>query len=64
MAEGIDLKKNNLYGLLKLVLGIIIVVTGVALMIVYFPEFADLFKGVIGFILILIGLIVMAVAKE
>jgi hypothetical protein len=64
MAEGADVKKNSFYDLLKLILGIVIVVTGVALTIVYFPELANLFKGMIGLILILVGLIVMAVAKE
>jgi len=50
--------------LTKMLVGIILIVVGIALCIRWFPALAILIKGCLGPFLILLGLVFLAIAKE
>ena len=50
--------------LLKMLIGAVIVVLGLLLCLRWWPSLRELIKGCLGPMLILIGLVVIAIAKE
>jgi hypothetical protein len=54
----------NIKSLLKIIIGICVAVFGVVLSVVFFSACITLALGVVGPLLILIGLVMIAVAKE
>ena len=53
-----------LKSLLKMITGMIVVAVGVVLSVVFFSAFITLVLGVIGPLLVLVGLVMIAIARE
>ncbi|MCD6133960.1 MAG: hypothetical protein J7J25_00295 [Candidatus Omnitrophica bacterium] len=49
---------------LKIVLGLIFVLGGLALVVVWWKELLSVIKGTLGLFLIMVGAIILAIAKE
>lgn len=45
----------------KILLGVLVVLAGLFLTWTFWPEFWSMFKGIIGIVLILVGLIIVAI---
>ncbi len=48
---------------IKVIIGVVLVVLGLAAVIYWWPELRDLIKGCLGLFLIMVGAIVIAIAK-
>lgn len=51
-------------GLIYFTLGAFILISGIALILLWWPQVINLFKGIVGMILALVGLIILYVAKR
>lgn len=56
--------KNVLSTILKVILGLVLLVLGVWMVIIWLPELINIIKGGIGLFLILASLITFAIAKD
>jgi hypothetical protein len=63
MAEQAE-KKSGSKTILKIVIGIVLIVLGLALVIVWWPYLLGLIQGCLGLFLIMAGAITIAIAKE
>ena len=56
--------KNNEKNMIRLFIGGVALVVGIALILAWWPDVASLFKGAIGIVLALVGMLVMYAAKK
>ena len=49
---------------LKIILGIVLILLGIAGIVIWFPAVLTLIKGAIGIVVLLAGVIALAIAKE
>ena len=61
MAQG---KKKNNNKSVRLVVGFVTLVLGVTLILAWWPDVVSLFKGLLGMVLALAGLIILYMVKE
>ena len=64
MSEEVKKENGNIKKFLNLLTGVVVILTGAFLTHRYFQQFKDLIKGCIGPFLILVGFIIVAIAKE
>ncbi len=62
MAE--ENSKKGLNTLLKIILGLVLLIAGITVIIVFWDSVLELIKAGIGFVLILAGAITLAIAKD
>lgn len=64
MAEEAKKSSLNIKSLVKLLLGVLVILVGIFLTIAFFKVLKLIIAGCIGPFLILVGLIIVAIAKE
>ena len=57
-------EKNSFKNLLFFILGGFILIVGITMILVYWPDVVILFKGAVGIVLALTGLIILSMARE